>query len=357
MPDGISERLLSWYSRHGRGLPWRNRTDPYTVWISEIMLQQTRVDTVIPYFQRWMSRFPDLASLAAASEEEVLRQWEGLGYYSRARNLHKTAKIIIKDYDGKFPAGRVVLQKLPGIGRYTAGAIASIAFGQDEAALDGNVRRVLARIFNVSLPARSREAETLFWGLAGRLIPPGKADQFNQAVMDLGATICTPRNPNCPACPVSSLCEANQLGIQEQRPVFETRQFIPHLIVTAGVIQRDGYVFLARRPPNGLLGGMWEFPGGKCEHGEGLPVCLKRELLEELGVEVQVGEAFGVYEHAYTHFSVTLHAFLCQLEKGEPQAFEASEIRWVCPKDLASLPMGKLDRQISRSILSLPGNH
>ncbi|MCE5208110.1 MAG: A/G-specific adenine glycosylase [Chloroflexi bacterium] len=357
MPDGISERLISWYSQHGRGLPWRDRTDPYTVWISEIMLQQTRVDTVIPYFQRWMSRFPDLASLAAASEEEVLRQWEGLGYYSRARNLHKTAKIITKDYDGKFPAGRVVLQKLPGIGRYTAGAIASIAFGQDEAALDGNVRRVLARIFNVSLPARSCEAETLFWDLAGRLIPPGKAGQFNQAVMDLGATICTPRNPNCPACPVSSLCEANQLGIQEQRPVLETRQSIPHLIVTAGVIQRDGYVFLARRPPNGLLGGMWEFPGGKCEPGEGLPGCLKRELWEELGVEVQVGEAFGVYEHAYTHFSVTLHAFLCRLEKGEPQAFEASEIRWVRPEDLASLPMGKLDRQISRRILSLPGSH
>ena len=168
--------------------------------------------------------------------------------------------------------------------------------------------------------------------------------------MDLGALICTPRTPACPECPLMDICEANQLGLQEQRPVFEARPPVPHLTVTAGVIRRGAQVFLARRPSAGLLGGMWEFPGGKCEPGETLPDCLKRELLEELGIEVEVGQAFGVYEHAYTHFSVTLHAFLCRLTIGEPRPIEASEIRWVPPDDLTAFPMGKLDRQIARRL-------
>lgn len=352
MPDGISDLLIAWFAQHKRNMPWRGQADPYAVWISEIMLQQTRVDTVIPYFLRWMEHFPDAASLCTATEEEVLKQWEGLGYYSRARNLHKTAKIIVHEYGGEFPSNVEILQTLPGIGRYTAGAVASIALGQDEPVLDGNVRRVLARIFDISLPARSSEAEEIFWELAARLIPHGKAGDFNQAMMDLGATICIPRNPNCTECPISNQCEANRLGIQNERPVFSARTPIPHLKVTAGIIQRNGQVFLARRPSKGLLGGMWEFPGGKCEPGEDLPDCLQRELLEELGVTVRVGDAFGVYEHAYTHYRVTLHAFLCSLEKGEPRAIEASEIRWVCPEDLPNLPMGKLDRQISRRIIA-----
>ncbi len=352
MPDGIAERLTTWYARHARSLPWRERSDAYAVWISEIMLQQTRVETVIPYFQRWMEHFPTVQALAAASEQDVLKLWEGLGYYSRARNLHQTARVVVSDYNGQFPSETDQLRKLPGIGRYTAGAIASIAFGRDEPVLDGNVRRVLARIFDISLPARSKVAEALFWELAEQLIPSGQASEFNQAVMDLGATICTPRSPNCPVCPVNDLCEANRLGIQDQRPVLEKRAPTPHLVVTAGVLRRGETIFLARRPSKGLLGGMWEYPGGKCEPGETLPECLKRELMEELGIQVQVGEPFGVYEHAYTHFSVTLHAFQCQIEQGEPQPLHASEIRWVKPEELPDLPMGKIDRQISRRILA-----
>lgn len=352
MPEGIAERLTAWYTRHARRLPWRENTDAYRVWVSEIMLQQTRVETVIPYYQRWMEHFPTVTALAEAPEEAVLKLWEGLGYYSRARNLHKTAQVVVREYGGVFPAEAEQLRKLPGIGRYTAGAIASIAFGKDEPVLDGNVRRVLARIFDISLPARSKEAEALFWELAAGLIPPGQASLFNQAVMDLGATICTPRNPNCPVCPVNDLCKANRLGIQEQRPVLEKRAPTPHLVVTAGVIRRDGLVFLARRPSKGLLGGMWEYPGGKCEPGETLPACLQRELMEELGIEVQEDEPFGVYEHAYTHFSVTLHAFQCRIHQGEPQALHASEIRWVRPEELTKLPMGKIDRQISQRILA-----
>ncbi len=351
MPAEITDRLLKWYAANARVLPWRVKKKPYATWVSEIMLQQTRVDTVIPYFNRWMQRFPDLETLACAPEQDVLHFWEGLGYYSRARNLHKAIKIVLEKYQGVIPSDRSLLEKLPGIGRYTAGAIASIAFGKDEPLLDGNVRRILARIFNIDLPARSKEAEEKFWELAEAVLPEGKAGDFNQAMMDLGATLCTPRSPQCKSCPVADLCQAQLLGIQEQRPVMQKRPRTPHLTVTAAVIQREGLFLIARRPPNGLLGGLWEFPGGKLETGEELPDCLKREICEELGAQIEVGEPFGVYKHAYTHFRVTLHAFLCALCGNEPQPLEASEIRWVQAEEMPGFPMGKIDRQIADRIL------
>jgi A/G-specific adenine glycosylase len=345
--EDLSNRLLNWYKKHGRCLPWRGLQDPYAIWVSEIMLQQTRVETVIPYFEHWMDVLPTVTALAQASEEEVLRLWEGLGYYSRARNLQKAARQVQEEYGGSIPHQRQALEALPGIGRYTAGAIASIAFGEDEPVLDGNVRRVLARLFDIDLPARSTEADKLFWKIAEHWLPPGKAGDFNQAVMDLGATVCTPRTPDCSRCPLASLCRAYQEGTQEDRPVLKSRPAVPHYTVTAAVIVENGRILLARRPPNGLLGGMWEFPGGKQEQGETLPACLQREIKEELGIQIQVGDAFGIYEHAYTHFRVTLHAFLCQILNGIPQALEASEIRWVYPHQLKDFPMGKIDRQIA----------
>jgi len=350
MKTDIAARLLNWYHHLGRDLPWRVQASPYRTWISEIMLQQTRVETVIPYFESWMERFPDIHSLAEASEEEVLRLWEGLGYYSRARNLHAAAKEIVQEYHGLMPDDRRKLEKLPGIGRYTAAAITSIAFGLDEVALDGNVRRVLARLFDVSLPSRSNEATNLFRDIAEGLLPHGQAGDFNQAMMDLGALICTPRSPLCMRCPLNDLCQAYRLGVQDSRPVMSARPKIPHYNVTAAVIQRDGKFLIARRPSEGLLGGMWEFPGGKQETGEDLVMCLKREIREEMDVSISILAPFGVYQHAYTHFRVTLHAFLCSLEEGEPRALEASQIAWVVPRDLASYPMGKLDRQIANKI-------
>ncbi len=347
MPVEIAEHLLSWYAKNARVLPWRGQNSPYAIWVSEIMLQQTRVDTVIPYFIRWMDRYPDLETLAHAAEQDVLRLWEGLGYYSRARSLHKAAKMVMQQYQGNIPSERTLLEKLPGIGRYTAGAIASIAFGKDEPLLDGNVRRVLARIFNIDLPARSKEAEQKFWELAEAVLPKGKAGDFNQALMDLGATLCTPRTPQCQHCPISELCQSRLQGVQELRPVMPKRPRTPHYIVTAAVIQQGECFLIARRPPDGLLGGLWEFPGGKQEPGEELPDCLQREIREELGAQIQVGEPFGVYKHAYTHFRITLHAFLCTLCEDEPQALEASEIRWVPPGELEDFPMGKIDRQIA----------
>lgn len=345
-----SRRLLEWYDRHARSLPWRDEPTPYRVWISEIMLQQTQVKTVLPYFERWMKRFPSLEALASASEQDVLQAWEGLGYYSRARNLYQAARKVQSEYGGQIPSSRSQLEALPGIGRYTAGAIASIAFGQDEAALDGNIRRVLARVFNVAIPARSPEGENTLWALARETLPAGRAGDYNQALMDLGASICTPRTPACLICPLTGLCEARELGVQEERPVLEAKPAVPHYTVTAAVIHRDGQVLIARRPENGLLGGMWEFPGGKIEPGETLPDCLKREIREELGVEIQVGEPFGVYRHGYTHFKVTLHAFCCRLQDREPQALEASELRWATPVELKDFPMGKIDRQIAQRI-------
>jgi A/G-specific adenine glycosylase len=350
MPPRITGKLLDWYAQNARDLPWRGRSDPYAVWVSEIMLQQTRVDTVIHYYQRWMAEFPTIAALAAASQQQILNLWEGLGYYSRARNLHRAAQIVSEEYGGKLPSDIKTLESLPGIGRYTAAAIGSIAFGLDEPALDGNIRRVFSRLFDLTEPARSPAGERRLWGLAGEHLPPGKAGEYNQALMDLGAIICTVRAPDCSNCPVNIECMARAKGVQEERPVRQRKKPIPHYNVTAAIFQRDGQVFIAQRPANGLLGGLWEFPGGKQEPNEELPVCLQREICEELGVRIKVGAPFGVYQHAYTHFRVTLHAFHCTLLDGEPQMREHMDLRWVAPSKLTEYPMGKIDRQIANAL-------
>jgi A/G-specific adenine glycosylase len=357
-PEQFVPPLLNWYAQNARSLPWRARgpVDPYRVWISEIMLQQTQIETVIPYYERWMQRFPTIAALGAASQQEVLTTWEGLGYYNRARSLHRAAQIIIAKYEGQLPGDFDKLQKLPGIGRYTAGAIASIAFGFDQPALDGNMRRVLARLFNVSEDARSSSGLRRLWELAERHLPPGRAGDYNQALMDLGATLCTPRAPGCSLCPLAGYCQARALGVQEQRPVTRSRPAIPHYTVTAAVIhaapnqQSDQRFLIAQRPSDGLLGGLWEFPGGKVQDGEDLPACLRREIREELGTEIEVGALLGVYRHAFTHFRITLHAFRCTLVGDEPRPIEVADIRWVTPEEMAGYPMGKVDRLIAKEL-------
>ncbi|HQN44987.1 MAG TPA: A/G-specific adenine glycosylase [Anaerolineaceae bacterium] len=351
MSAELAEKLLAWYAVNARTLPWRGHPDPYAVWVSEIMLQQTQVDTVSPYFERWMARFPTLEALAAASEQEVLALWEGLGYYSRARNLWRAARQVW-EAGGQMPRTAADLALLPGVGRYTAAAIASMAFGQNEAALDGNIRRVLARIFNVTLPARSPEGERQLWALAQQHLPPGRAGDYNQALMDLGSQICTPRAPACLVCPLQALCQAAALGLQAERPVMSSRPPVPLWTVTAAVIWRADRVLIARRPSRGLLGGLWEFPGGKLEPGETLPEGLRREIAEELAVEIAVGAELGVYRHAYTHFKVVLHAFACTLVTGEPQPQVASELCWALPAELPDFPMGKIDRQIAHRLLA-----
>jgi len=354
----LSRRLLDWYARHARVLPWRETRDPYSTWVAEIMLQQTRVDTVIPYYHRWMARFPSLRSLAESSLQDALACWEGLGYYSRVRSMHRAAGLIIRDHGGIFPSDLPALLSLPGIGPSSAADILSIAFGQDLAALDGNIKRVLARMYDLPEALDSAAFLHRCHSLLDELLPAGRAGDFNQALMDLGASICLPGVPPCAHCPLSESCLSYERQTQIARPVSRRRAAIPHYQVTAGILMRGHnqiqQVLIARRPQTGLLGGMWEFPGGKQEADESLDASLIRELHEELGVDVEVGVKVGIFKHAYTHFRVTLHAYLCRILSGEPSALAADEIHWVALHDLPAYPMGKLDRMISNALVKLP---
>jgi A/G-specific adenine glycosylase len=338
----FTRRLLAWYRSHARTLPWRNHRDPYAVWVSEIMLQQTRVETVIPYFNRWMQRFPTIKALAEASEQDVLNLWEGLGYYSRARNLHKAAEVVVEKFNGQLPRDLDALRQLPGIGRYTVGAITSMAFGMDEPTLDGNIRRVLARVFDISLPADSASGEKALWHLAADHLPKGMAGDYNQALMDLGATICIPKNPRCLICPLMELCEARRKGIRDQRPVLKPKKKTPQYALAAAVVRKNGRVLLAKRPSKGLLGGMWEFPNGRVE---GDPAKgLSKSLRSGYQLKVQRGDALGVVKHAYTHFKVTVHVFQCEVVS----MVKNQNLKWVELKSLEDFPMGKVDRQITK---------
>ncbi|MBP9675806.1 MAG: A/G-specific adenine glycosylase [Anaerolineaceae bacterium] len=350
MKEEFSERLLIWYQKNARSLPWRGHTDPYAIWVSEIMLQQTRVDTVIPYYQRWMQRFPNIAALAEASEAEVLKAWEGLGYYARARAMHRAARIIQQEHGGALPRSYSQLRKLPGIGAYTAAAIASIAFAEDYAVVDGNVKRVLARVLPYIKPVNTPSAEKELQALAQMLLAPGKASSYNQAVMELGALVCLPRNPLCEACPLTEICTAYKEKRQSELPQIVPKAKIPHLVVSAGVLRQANQVLITRRPPNGLLGGMWEYPGGKVEGEETFSAALVRELYEELGIHAEVGELLGTYRHAYTHFKVTLHAYYAAAADLDAITLNPEDYKWVHPAELEAYPMGKIDRMISRDL-------
>ncbi len=350
MYEDFTEALLNWFSTNSRDLPWRNIRDPYFVWVSEIMLQQTRVESVIPFFERWMREFPTIMALADAQIDEVLRLWEGLGYYRRAHNLHLAARVLVDEYGGTIPSEISELRRLPGVGAYTAAAIAAIAFEVDVLAVDGNLRRVLSRLFDFSEDPRTTSGERHLRELAAPLLPRGSASLFNQALMDLGAMICKPQNPECEGCPVNVFCLSYERGTQGDRPITKKRSAIPHYNVAAGILEIDEKVLIARRPAGQLLGGLWEFPGGKCDQGEDITQCLQREWKEELGADIQASRKLGEFRHAYTHFKVTVHAYSCRLKSGKPRAIEHSEIRWVGAQDLGAYPMGKIDRAIANEL-------
>jgi len=337
----IAQDLLAWFARERRDLPWRRTREPYAIWVAEVMLAQTRVATAIPYYERFLARFPNVATLAAAPLDEVLKAWEGLGYYARARSLQRAAQEMVARYGGRIPDDPAAVRALPGVGAYTAAALLSIAFGRDEAALDGNARRVLARLYALPEPGAAE-----LRALAQSLLPHGHAGDWNQALMDLGATVCTPRRPRCPACPLAQHCLARRQGTPEQFPAPRRRPALPHYQVCAAVIEREGRFLIAQRPPEGLLGGLWEFPGGKQEPGESLEECLRREIREELAVEIAVGAPVATVEHAYTHLRITLHAFRCQLLAGEPQAIAVAAWRWVRPDELGRFAFSAADRKV-----------
>lgn len=326
--------LLCWFRANARDLPWRRTRNPYRIWLSEIMLQQTRVEAVLPYYRRFLRALPTVRRLAGAREDTVLKLWEGLGYYSRARNLRAAAKIIIVEHKGRFPRSHEAILRLPGIGRYTAGAIASIAFGRQTAVVDGNVKRVLARLCAIEDPVDEAAVVERMWGLAEALVPARHPGDWNQALMELGARICTPRGPQCPVCPVQGVCLARKQGRANVLPRRRPRKPVPHYDIVAGVIERDGRVLIGRRPAKGLLGGLWEFPGGKREPGETDEAALSREIHEELGLKVAVEAPIATVEHAYSHFAITLRLYGCRVRSGHVRRRYHTAVRWVTPNSL-----------------------
>ncbi len=314
------------------------------------MAQQTRLETMLPFYKRWMQRFPTIKALAKSSEQDVLSLWEGLGYYSRARNLHRAAQLVTAQYKGRLPDNVAALISLPGIGAYTAGAIASIAFCKDEPAVDGNAIRVLSRVFNVRLPVGSTQATKRFWALAAENLPRGKAAGFNQALMDLGATICKPRHPQCPKCPLKGDCIAFTLGNQERRPVRKPSRQIPLKYFAAAVIEKRGKVLVFQRPARDLLGGLWGFPNETGASPRQAKSKLNRNLHKDMASNLWALQKLGQYKHTYSHFMADLQVYAVKLDNNRPKLTPRNDHVWVPIARLDELPMGKLDRRIALSL-------
>ncbi len=338
--------LLAWFAANRRQLPWRETRDPYCIWVSEVMLQQTRATTVIPYYRRFLERFPTVQALAAANDNVLMKAWEGLGYYARARHLREAARIIVTQHNGKLPASRDALLRLPGFGLYTAASVASLAFGEDAAAVDGNVMRVLSRLFVIASDTRKPAAKREFQRIADGLLLRGQAAAFNEALMELGATICKPRNPACLSCPIRLHCRAYREGRVREFPARSPKNEIPHHHIAIGVIHKGKKVLIALRPSEGLLGNLWEFPGGKQKSDESLAECCRREILEEVGLAVTVGEQFSTVHHSYTHFRTTLHAFHCRYAGGRATPKSSQTVRWVTLDELDEYAFPKANKTI-----------
>lgn len=337
----LQRKLLAWYRTAARDLPWRRTGDPYAIWVSEVMLQQTRVETGVRYFGRFLEAFPTLEALAAADEQAVLKRWEGLGYYRRARHLHQAAREAIRRFGG-LPAGFAEFRSLPGVGDYTAAAVWAIAQAAPHLPIDGNIRRVLSRLFDLDSlrdEAYRRVGEPLVRTLSPHLIP-----SFVQSLMELGALVCTPRDPRCGQCPVSRHCLSRLRGTIAGRPPQRARPAVPHHeVVIAYLRDRRGRLLLTQRPGDGMLGGLWELPGGKVKAGESLEMALRRELREELGLKaIEIQHARGSVRHAYSHFTVRLHLF----DVGLPSASArlgplrgVADARWIMPEHIADYPI------------------
>jgi A/G-specific adenine glycosylase len=342
---------MKWFRASARRMEWRETGDPYRIWISEIMLQQTRVDTVIPYYRRFLRVFPTVQALSKASPDRVLKAWEGLGYYSRARNLHKAAGILCKAHDGRLPASVEALMALPGVGRSTAGAIAAIAYRKDVPILDANVKRVLARFHAVREELRRPPVERSLWEYSRRMILPGMGRETALALMDLGATVCTPRNPLCDACPLARWCRARRERLQDAIPRKPAPKVLPHHDVMVALVgNREGKLLIGRRPDDGFLGGLWEFPGGKRKRGESPVNALRREIREKVGIDIEVLDKIGAIRHGYSHFRVTLHAYRCRKAAGSVRTNR--EWKWVAPGALGRFALPRANRKLLERISS-----
>jgi A/G-specific adenine glycosylase len=329
--DFVAPALLSWFAHSGRKhLPWQHEPSAYRVWVSEIMLQQTQVATVIGYYQRFMARFPDVAALAQAPIDEVLHLWTGLGYYARARNLHRAAQHIVSEHGGSFPETFEQVHSLPGIGRSTAGAILALAHGQRHAILDGNVKRVLSRVFTVHGHAGEAQVERRLWSLAEQCTPHTAVAAYTQAIMDLGATVCTRARPQCPACPLREHCLAHGSGLQHVLPTPRPRKLRPHRSAYLLILQRtDGAVLLQQRPPSGVWGGLWTFPQFEA----------REAALQWVGAAGHVERELAPYRHAFTHFDLTLYPLV--VEATPKQVADAARALWYDPRRPAKIGLAK----------------
>lgn len=337
---------MHWYAAEQRHLPWRRTSNPYFIWVSEVMLQQTQVQTVIPYYLRFIDRFPTIDALAAATLNDVLKTWEGMGYYARARNFQKAAKIVFSEHKSQVPQDYQDFRKLPGVGDYTAAAVQSIAFGQPVAAVDGNVKRVLSRLFMINQPVNQPGNKNHFVEAANKILDRKNAGAFNQALMELGALLCKPTMPACDRCPVHTFCQAFQHQTVGEFPKRELRKTVPTYNVAVGVVLKDGHMLITLRKPEGLLGGLWEFPGGKTARGESTEQACIREIKEEANLDVKIEHSLMIVKHAYTHFKIIMEVFICRYVSGKVQLDGPTDHRWIDFAQLEEYPFPKANHKV-----------
>ncbi|MGE0480268.1 MAG: A/G-specific adenine glycosylase [Phycisphaerae bacterium] len=350
--------LLRWYRRARRDLPWRRTRDPYRIWLSEIMLQQTRVETVVPYYERFLAAFPSVGRLAAAPLDHVLKRWEGLGYYSRARNLHRAAQVVAREHAGEFPRTSAALRSLPGVGRYTAAAVASIAFDEPVAVLDGNVKRVLARLFAIDTPIESAATIARLWQLAESLVAPRTPGDFNQALMELGATVCMPRGPRCDSCPIRSACRALATGRVAELPRKRARRAVPIVNAVAAAIERRGRYLVVQRPADGLLGGLWELPGGVVPPRHAARATLEEHVRRRVGVRIAVGAAIGEFTHTFTHLKLRVQVYRATVTRGRAPrdaGTPPAKTCWLAARHFDELACATIDRRILEHVAAQDG--
>ena len=344
----VRKRLLSWFAENQRNLPWRTGYDPYQVWISEVMGQQTQMDRVVQYFNRWMELFPDVAAVATAREQQILKAWEGLGYYSRAKNIHRTAKLLVEQYEAQVPAELKSLLALPGIGPYTAAAILSIAYNKPYPVLDANVERLFSRLLDIDQPLKHAPIKKNLQIFARAMLPGTQARQFNQALMEFGALVCKPKSPDCSICPLTGHCKAKQCGTISQRPIPVQKEKKIEIVMACGMIFHNDAVYIQQRLPDDVWGSLWEFPGGRLKDDETPKQAACREVFEETEFLISQVQSFATVVHHYTKYRVTLHGFICRLQKKEivPVLHAASQYRWVSLSELPDFPFPSGHRQL-----------
>lgn len=343
--EQIRIRLKKWYQKSRRRLPWRQTANPYLIWVSEIMLQQTQVNTVIPYYQKFIRRFPDVNRLAEVDLQDVLKIWEGLGYYARARNLHKAARVVVDQYKRVIPGSFDEFRSLPGVGDYIASAVLSIAYHQPYPVVDGNVKRVLARLMMISAPVNQSSSYKKFHAAAADLLDRDDPGTFNQAVMELGALICKPSKPDCGICPVKSQCLAFKGKQVASYPIRLARPPVPEHDLAIGVIYKDNRVLIVRRPENGLLGGMWEFPSGRILPDESAEAACIRMIKDQTNLKVRIKSKLTRIRHAYTHFKIVADVLICEKVSGRMKLNGPVEYQWVGLKDLQNYPFPKANNK------------